>query len=1125
MNFDRNGFHLSSHPLHQVTLFTALFCIAVLSPVRIVASPVKLKSNSAAVQYKLRAIDAHQQQLEHRQQSHASQLMGKSQTSPPPEVGIRINREAKTASTLFFYDNMESGTNGWTTEVYSGADIWHQTTLNSSSPTHSWWAGIENQGNYNTGARVNTAVKSPPINLAGASGSVKLIFAENYFTERGWDYCMVDVSTNGGASWTNLRGGYGVAPTGDSDGWIITSIDLSAYAGQTITLRFYFDTGDANFNDFAGWFFDDVVIFDEGGIVMGKKFFDVNGNSVKDVGDRGLHDWFITASGPVTLTTRTNYRGHYEIPLPQGSYTLTEALQSPWSQTYPPGNQWSVTISTPDTVIDSLWFGNYTQASFINGIKFDDINKNGVYDGGDTLLPNWRIVVTDTLGTVVDHDYTDSLGVYQLHILQPGRYIVREATKRGWVQSFPSSETYTVDIPNLTTNLTGYDFGNYQSDSVNSILGQKFNDHNRNGVKDNDEIGVAGFSIKLTGPKNRTVQTDSSGFFEFLNLTPGTYHVKEIQQAGWWKSFPDSFYIITLNGGDFADSVDFGNYQILPGSIGGMKFHDVNNNGLKDGGESGLSGWHISLSGTNYVNASITQTTITDGSGNYSFPGLWPGNYTISEVWKNGWIQTYPANLGVHSISLGLEQNLTGVDFGNYDSLFIGSFRTFLPESLALAVNKSGNHKPVPLKPDKDEFWITVYNPAPDSAHTLKINFSINVDTGSLSLSKPGTVQIPDPTKPNKLSIAFDSYVQGGDSVTFHGIIKKTKPERVNSYRWVYNDSTGRAKTYYTAQNYHRLPMPNPINMVQLVGAGSRVGLGGPHSVVHPSYTYVMKSLVERLDRMHLRTSVARCLNFYAGTSTPIRRQINYLSPSRGNNKLFAEALALKLNIAGSDNMILPPGLGNLIFDEGTGSANPMNGLTLREITARVDSFMSSYKDTGTIHQCEMPPSWSGFSPETLYTKIRMVDSVFCGPLDTISFGSGLKFTSVLPLSAVSFLRFDSHAAPVIVNNRLSSPILVPDQFALHQNYPNPFNPTTTVPFTLAQRSLVTVKIYNILGQEVATLLNRELMDEGLTEVQFDAGNLPSGVYFYHLKAEGIPDEEGTPGQTFTSVKKMMLMK
>ncbi|MDP2209377.1 MAG: T9SS type A sorting domain-containing protein, partial [Bacteroidota bacterium] len=89
----------------------------------------------------------------------------------------------------------------------------------------------------------------------------------------------------------------------------------------------------------------------------------------------------------------------------------------------------------------------------------------------------------------------------------------------------------------------------------------------------------------------------------------------------------------------------------------------------------------------------------------------------------------------------------------------------------------------------------------------------------------------------------------------------------------------------------------------------------------------------------------------------------------------------------------------------------------------------------------------------------------------------------------------------------------IPEKFALNQNYPNPFNPTTTIQFDLPKASFVTLKVYNVLGQEVAILVN-EKREAGRYEVEFNASALSSSVYFYRLVAGD-----------FMAVKKFILMK
>ena len=89
----------------------------------------------------------------------------------------------------------------------------------------------------------------------------------------------------------------------------------------------------------------------------------------------------------------------------------------------------------------------------------------------------------------------------------------------------------------------------------------------------------------------------------------------------------------------------------------------------------------------------------------------------------------------------------------------------------------------------------------------------------------------------------------------------------------------------------------------------------------------------------------------------------------------------------------------------------------------------------------------------------------------------------------------------------------IPQEFLLAQNYPNPFNPTTTIKYQIPELSFVTPKIYNVLGREIATLVNQE-KPVGEYEVEFNATSLPSGIYFYRLKA----------GE-FVETKKMLLIK
>lgn len=100
---------------------------------------------------------------------------------------------------------------------------------------------------------------------------------------------------------------------------------------------------------------------------------------------------------------------------------------------------------------------------------------------------------------------------------------------------------------------------------------------------------------------------------------------------------------------------------------------------------------------------------------------------------------------------------------------------------------------------------------------------------------------------------------------------------------------------------------------------------------------------------------------------------------------------------------------------------------------------------------------------------------------------------------------------PTPVDDDVSN--LTVNEFKLYQNYPNPFNPVTTISFTIPERNFVTLKVYDVLGNEMETLV-KELKFAGTYEIDFDASEINSGIYFYKLETEN-----------HTQMRKMVLLK
>ncbi len=136
------------------------------------------------------------------------------------------------------------------------------------------------------------------------------------------------------------------------------------------------------------------------------------------------------------------------------------------------------------------------------------------------------------------------------------------------------------------------------------------------------------------------------------------------------------------------------------------------------------------------------------------------------------------------------------------------------------------------------------------------------------------------------------------------------------------------------------------------------------------------------------------------------------------------------------------------------------------------------------------------FLPSGVDVSLRIIDSGESTP-NAVLRADAIRFSMVEEITDVKDKNLNS----------------IPTEYVLNQNYPNPFNPNTIISFSLPKNEFVTLKVYDVLGREVKTLVNNE-RNAGNYEINFSAENLSSGIYFYQLQAG-----------KFTSIKKMILLK
>ncbi|GEM_PF-2363609 len=268
--------------------------------------------------------------------------------------------------------------------------------------------------------------------------------------------------------------------------------------------------------------------------------------------------------------------------------------------------------------------------------------------------------------------------------------------------------------------------------------------------------------------------------------------------------------------------------------------------------------------------------------------------------------------------------------------------------------------------------------------------------------------------------------------------------------------------------------------------------------------------------KMFPQTGKARCFDsvLVSTKKKPFAGELKNPSARAHNNHLLGSLIALKLSMIANDSGISEP------FDP---SATPLRWLVYNDVENPADRFnnytiqeLCNLTDTALTY-CSKYSADDYAALDQVLT--RIVDA-FSGEMNVTSL-KPMKVAGTYSLSEVPFLHENPSAVPNVPGRKLDSALEnVPTQNGLMANYPNPFNPSTTLAFMLKENSSVTLKVFNVLGQEVATLLDHADFEAGEFSVDFAANNLPSGAYYYRITATSQSNNN-----VFSDMKKMILMK